>query len=115
MENGCGVVSVMLWSHDYHKAYTKVTCLSFLSPYQNTADVYGGISNFHVSEPSLYRRDTNGTPRVESRISPEKAIVPASFVHYEHADTDEMLQMSRQVHDAKATNIVMDAFRYFRK
>jgi hypothetical protein len=54
-------------------------------------------------------------PRVEFRISPEKAIVPASFVHYEHADTDEMLQMSRQVHDAKATNIVMDAFRYFRK
>ena len=111
MENGCGVISAMLWRHDSHKPYTRLTCLSFLTPYQNTADVYGGISNFHVPELSIYRRDTNRTCRVESRISPEKAVAPASFLHYEHADTGEMPQMctlNRQVHDTRCTNLVMD-------
>lgn len=40
---------------------------------------------------SLHRRDNNRIWRIETTISPDQAVVSASFVHHKHGDAIEML------------------------
>jgi hypothetical protein len=59
----------------------------------DTAGVHGGgISNLHMPESSLCRRDTNGIGRIQFSISLDQRVVSASLVLYEHAGASEMLQ-----------------------